>query len=79
LPMIDLGIAQTPMFGDGEPSGWTQVLPGYGAGRVLVDASFAPSFDAWGQLALAVAWAAVAAAAVTVVLGRSLGLVRSGR
>ena len=79
LPMVDLGIAQTPMFGDGEPSGWTQFLPGYGAGRVLVDASFAPSFRAWGHLALAVGWAAVAVAAVTVVLGRSLGLARGGR
>ena len=74
LPMIDLGIAQTPMFGDGAPSGWTQFLPGYGAGRVLVDAAFSPTFHAWGELAVAVAWAGVAVAAVTVVLARSIGL-----
>ena len=56
LPMLDLGIAQTPMFGDGAPDGWTQRLPGYGAGRVLVDAAFASSFSAGPELALAMGW-----------------------
>ena len=74
LPMLDLGIAQTPMFGDGAPDGWTQLLPGYGAGRVLVDAAFAPSFSASAELAVAAAWALAAAVAVTVLLGRALGL-----
>ena len=74
LPMIDLGIAQTPMFGDGEPSGWTQFLPGYGAGRVLVDAAFSPSFHAWGELLLAVAWTAAGVVAVTLLLARMIGL-----
>ena len=27
LPMIDLGIAQTPMFGDGQPDGWATLCP----------------------------------------------------
>src|SRR5215213_11783985 len=70
LPMIDHGIAQTPMFGGVEPGGWAQFLPGYGAGRVLVDASFAPTYDAWPELLLALIWAMVAVAAVTVALGR---------
>lgn len=78
LPMIDLGIAQTPMFGDGEPGGWAHFLPGYGAGRVLVEASFAPTYDAWPELLLALGWAVVAIAAVTVALGRFLGLERTG-
>jgi len=79
LPMIDLGIAQTPMFGDGEPDGWTQLLPGYGAGRMLVDAAFAPSFGAWPELAIGAAWAAAATLAVTLALGRGLGLERGTR
>ena len=76
LPMIDLGIAQTPMFGDGAPDGWAQFLPGYGAGRILVDAAFAPSFNAGPELLLASAWALAALAAVTLALGRAIGLAR---
>jgi hypothetical protein len=72
LPMVDLGIAQTPMFGDGAPDGWAQLLPGYGAGRVAVDAAFAPAFHAWGELALAVGWAAASLAAVAWVMSRWL-------
>ena len=78
LPMLDLGIAQTPMFGDGAPDGWAHFLPGYGAGQVLVDAAFAPSFSAAGELALAVGWALVAGLAVAVALGRALGLSPAG-
>ena len=74
LPMVDLGIAQTPMFGDGRPGGWAEFLPGWGAGRVLVDASFSTSFHAWTELGVAFAWAVAAVAAVTIVLGRALGL-----
>lgn len=74
LPMVDLGIAQTPMFGDGQPDGWAQFLPGYGAGQVLVDASFSPSFHAWAELGIAFAWALAACVVVTVALGRTLGL-----
>jgi hypothetical protein len=73
LPMIDLGIAQTPMFGDGAPDGWAYLLPGYGAGRVAVDGAFSHEFHAWGELALAVAWAVATLAVVAVVLSRSLG------
>lgn len=73
LPMIDLGIAQTPMFGDGAPDGWTTLLPGYGGGRVLVDASFASSFHAGVDLLVGIGWAVVALAAVVVVLTRSIG------
>lgn len=76
LPMIDLGIAQTPMFGDGAPDGWATVLPGYGAGRVIVDASFDGSFHAGGELALALLWAIGSLLAVTWVLVRWLGLER---
>lgn len=76
LPMIDLGIAQTPMFGDGSPDGWAQLLPGFGAGRVLVDASFGSGFQAAGELGIAVAWALAGIAVVSWVLVRWLGLER---
>jgi hypothetical protein len=78
LPMIDLGIAQTPMFGDGAPDGWAELLPGYAAGRVLVDSSFSPSLHAGGELALALVWALAGLALVAWVLLRWLGLERGG-
>jgi hypothetical protein len=76
LPMIDLGIAQTPMFGDGVPGWWGELLPGYGAGRVLVEASFAPDYEAWGALAISAAWALAALAVTVLVLSRGLGVKR---
>lgn len=30
LPMMDIGVAQNPMFFDSAPQGWATVLPGYG-------------------------------------------------
>jgi hypothetical protein len=77
LPMIDLGIAQSPMFGDADPNGWAAALPGYGAGRVMVEAGFATDFNAWSSLALAGAWAAVTVLVVTGLLVRSVGIHRA--
>ena len=76
--MLDLGIVQNPMFGSGEPPGWGVALPGYGPGRVIVDAAFSSEFHAWGALALGLAWVVVLCVAVIVVLGRVVGLRRSG-
>ena len=76
--MLDLGIVQNPMFGSGEPPGWAAALPGYGPGRVIVDAAFSSEFHAWGALALGLAWVVVLCVAVIVVLGRVVGLRRSG-
>ncbi len=73
LPMVDLGIAQNPMFGDAAPDGWAHVLPGYGAGRVLVDGAFSTEFQAGGELLLAIGWAMAALFVVTAVLTRSIG------
>lgn len=71
-PMLDLGIAQNPMFGDGTPDGWAKLLPGHGAMRVIVDGSFAGSFRAWSELALAAGWALASVSVVALVLGRTL-------
>ena len=73
MPMIDLGIAQNPMFGDSDPDAWATWLPGYGATRMLVDASFSDSFHAWGELVIALAWALGALAALGLVLRRQVG------
>ncbi|HKI66102.1 MAG TPA: hypothetical protein VJ989_02415 [Solirubrobacterales bacterium] len=72
LPMMDIGVAQNPMFFDGAPQGWAAALPGYGPTRVLIDSAFSQSFDATGPLLVALAWLLVLSAAVIVLLRRSL-------
>lgn len=44
VPFIDLGIGQSPMLRPDPPS-WAHALPGYGAGRLLIDAAVTPGFD----------------------------------
>ncbi|HEX5984609.1 MAG TPA: hypothetical protein VFY69_10420 [Solirubrobacterales bacterium] len=73
LVMTDLGIVQNPMFGDGTPDGWAVVLPGYGAGRTMVDGAFSPGFHAGSELALAAAWAAGLGLVVFGLLRRAVG------
>ncbi|HZK15671.1 MAG TPA: hypothetical protein VFC52_03685, partial [Solirubrobacterales bacterium] len=73
LPMLDIGVAQNPMFFDGSPQGWATLLPGYGPSRVLIDGAFSQSFDAVGPLVVALLWLAALAIAVIVLLRRSLG------
>jgi hypothetical protein len=70
-PMIDLGIAQNPMFGDGTPGGWASALPGWAPTRVAMDAAFSAAFHAGTELVIAVAWTAVLLALVAIVLRRS--------
>jgi hypothetical protein len=72
--MLDLGIVQNPMFGSGSPPEWGGVLPGYGPGRLIVDAAFSGHFDAWGPLVIALCWTLGLALAVVVVLGRLVGV-----
>jgi hypothetical protein len=72
--MLDLGVVQNPMFGSGEPPAWGVVLPGYGPGRVIIDAAFSAHFDAWSALALGVAWAVGLGAILVVLLARTVGI-----
>ena len=69
--MLGTGILQNPMFGDGTPGGAAYVSPDYGAGRVVIDGAFSPTFHAWGQTALALGWLAILAVAVAWVLRRA--------
>ncbi|MGE5282802.1 MAG: ABC transporter permease [Chloroflexota bacterium] len=73
LPMMDIGVAQNPMFFEGEPQGWATALPGYGPARVLLDGAFSQGFDAVGPLLVALAWLLALSVAVVVLLRRSLG------
>jgi hypothetical protein len=77
--MLDLGIVQNPMFGSGSPPGWGAALPGYGAGRVIIDGAFSDEFHAWGSLALGLAWTLVLALSVVLVLGRCVSVEGRGR
>jgi len=72
LVMTDLGVVQTPMF-HATPGRWAVLLPGYGPSRVMYDGAFSQTFHASGELALGLAWLAVLAAAVVLVLRRAVG------
>jgi hypothetical protein len=76
LALLGMGILQNPMFGDGTPGGAALVFPDYGAARVIVDGGFAGSFDAWGELAMALGWLAILSAAVGSRLRRVLTTAR---
>jgi hypothetical protein len=73
LPMLDFGIAQNPMFFDGEPPAWATALPGWGPSRVLIDGAFSSTFDAAVGLTVALAWTLGLSVLVFVLLRRSVG------
>lgn len=73
LVITDVGVVQSPMFGDGAPDRWTVLLPGYGSSRVMYDGAFSETFHAGGELLLSVGWALVLGATVYRVLRRAVG------
>ena len=73
LAITDLGIVQNPMFGNGTPGSWAVLLPGYGPSRMMVDGAFSASFHTGRALLVALAWLAVLAFAVNVVLRKAIG------
>ncbi len=72
LPNVDIGIAQDPIFFDGDPQGWATVLPGYGPTRMIVEASYSGDFAPAGALAPALAWLIVLWIAVVLLLRRAV-------
>jgi hypothetical protein len=73
LVMTDLGVVQTPMFHT-TPGRWAVLLPGYGPSRMMYDGAFASTFHAGSELLLALAWTAVLAVGVYVLLRRAVGV-----
>jgi len=71
IPFLDLGIGQSPML-NSQPAGWATYLPGYGGGRVLIDAAVTSSFDARGPLLVALGWIIALAVAAGFLLTGSL-------
>jgi len=55
VPFLDVGIGQSPML-RAQPPAWAQLLPGYGADRVLLDGGLTAKFDQSGSLLLGLAW-----------------------
>ena len=73
LVMTDLGVVQSPMFGDGEPDRFAVLLPGYGPARVMYDGAFSETFHAGGELLVGVTWLVALGVAVYLVLRRAVG------
>ena len=73
LVMTDLSVVQTPMF-HATPSRWSVLLPGYAPTRLMVEGAYSHTFNAAGDLLLALAWAAGLAIAVYLVLRRQVGV-----
>jgi hypothetical protein len=71
IPFLDLGMGQSPML-HGEPAGWAHWLPGYGAYRILIDATLTGDFDQTRALLTAGVWFATLAIAATLLLRRTI-------
>lgn len=72
LVMTDLSVVQAPMF-HATPARFAWLLPGYAPTRVMLDGAYSATFNAGGDLLLALAWAAALATAAVFVLRRQLG------
>ncbi|WP_030587799.1 ABC transporter permease [Streptomyces anulatus] len=75
LPFVDVGIEQSPMLHP-QPPTWAHALPGYGPGRVLIDAAVTPTFDETGALLLGLGWLAALTAAAAVMFRRTAATTR---
>jgi hypothetical protein len=73
LVMTDLGVVQSPMF-HATPGRFAVLFPGYGPTRVMLDGAFSHTFDAGGELALALGWLIALSIAVYLLLRRAVGV-----
>ena len=71
VPFLDLAMGQSPML-HGEPAGWAHYLPGYGAYRILIDATLTGDFDQTRALLTALAWLAALAVATALLFRRTI-------
>ena len=72
LPNVDIGIAQDPLFFNGDPQPWARAFPGYGPTRMIVEASFANDWSTVGALLPALAWCLALGAALVLLLRRTV-------
>ena len=72
LVITDLGVVQSPMFGDGAPDRWAVLRPGYGPARVMYDGAFSNGFHAGGEVVLSFGWLAALGVAVYLMLRRAV-------
>jgi len=63
LPFLDIGIVQSPMLHP-EPTTWSQLPPGYGGSRILLDGALTNHFDETRPLLIGAAWLIVLALTV---------------
>ena len=70
--MTDLGVVQSPMF-HARPVKFAWLLPGFPLDRLLYAGAFSHSFNAIGELLLALGWLTALAGVVYLVLRRALG------
>ncbi|WP_149182579.1 ABC transporter permease [Streptomyces sp. TRM49041] len=70
VPFLDIGVEQSPMLHP-QPPAWAHALPGYGPGRVLIDAAVTPTLDETGALLLSLGWLAALTAAAAVMFRRT--------
>ncbi len=78
LAIVDPGYGQTVMFHPLPPT-WGAFLPARGAGTLLLDGSFASTFEQYGYLLLGVAWLVALTGAALFVFRRQIGTSRVAR
>jgi hypothetical protein len=71
IPFLDLGMGQSPML-YGEPAGWAHWLPGYGAYRILTDATVTGDFDQTRALLAALGWLTILTLTAALLFRRSV-------
>jgi ABC-2 family transporter len=71
IPFLDLGLGQSPML-HGEPAGWAHWLPGYGAYRMLIDATLTTDFDQARGLLTALGWLVALGVAAALLFRRTV-------
>jgi hypothetical protein len=71
IPFLDIGIAQSPMLHP-EPTTMSQLLPGYGGSRILLDGALTAGFDENRPLLIGIAWLVALGAAVALTYRRGI-------
>ena len=71
LPFLDIGVVQSPMLHP-TPTTLSQLLPGYGGSRVLLDGALTNGFDETGPLLIGLAWLIALGLAVVITYRHSV-------